>query len=95
MTDALPETIHISNIGQFAAIMVGWHGKKMKILDQLAAIPDGAEFQVGDGPEAKKVVLTGAALDGFRFGVQLAQMELGTLPFAAELEPAGAANDGG
>ena len=52
-------------------------------------MPDGSVMETN----GIKATLTGDLLAGFKAGIELALMELGTLPFAYETEPPEAAND--
>lgn len=83
MTEASP-TIEIDDLEQFVRIMAGWHSQKVKTLKHMLEMPEGVEMVVsGETP----VVLTGDLLAGFKAGIELSLMELGTLPFAYETEP--------
>ena len=55
------------------------------MVQHLLDIPEGSEFQVGDD---KPLVLTPENLAAFKFGVEMTMMQLGTLPFVAEMEDA-------
>lgn len=78
-----PETIEVENLDQFVKILTAWHSEKVQTLKHLLTVPDGAEFKVGDDAP---IVLMGDMLAGFKFGVELALMQVGTLPFIAEME---------
>lgn len=78
-----PPTIEINDLEQFVRIMAGWHGQKVKTLKHMLEIPDGTEMIVGD-ESPTKVILTGDMLAGFKAGIELSLIELGTLPFVYE-----------
>lgn len=85
----------IESLDQFAGLLTAWHAEKVRVLEHMLQIPEGTEMVV-DGGEA--VPLIGDRLAGFKAGIQLSLMELGTLPFItesrdAEPAPADAAND--
>jgi hypothetical protein len=84
-TQEAPDVIQIDSVDQFVRILVAWHGERCAAVQHLLELPDGAEFQVGDNPP---IVLTGDMLAGFKFGIEMVMMQLGTLPFTAELEDA-------
>ena len=96
MTEATQEapvakaTIEIEDLNQFVQILAAWHEQKVKTLAHMLEIPDGTEMAVtGEDP----VILTGDMLAGFKAGLELSLMELGTLPFAYETEPETATSD--
>ena len=72
----------IQDINQFASLVANWHQAKMGALKHLLEVPEGTTFTVGED----KVVLEGAVLAGFKFGVELAIMQFSYLPFVAEIE---------
>lgn len=82
MTEASP-TIEINDLDQFVRIMAGWHGQKVKTLKHMLEVPDGTEMIVGED-DPTKVILTGDMLAGFKAGIELSLIELGTLPFVYE-----------
>jgi hypothetical protein len=89
------QTIEVESLDEFVRMLVAWHTNKVAVIDQLLIVPEGATFQVGESDDAKEVVLQGDTLAGFKFGLEMAKMQLGKLPFVAEMEddePA-AAND--
>lgn len=83
-TQAPAATVEIQDLDQFVKILVSWHTLRCKAIQALIEVPEGTTFQVGD--DGKDVVLTGPTLAGFVFGLEMAMMQLGTLPFVAELE---------
>lgn len=80
-----PDTIEITDINQFVGILSEWHAKKVAILEHMLQVPDGTEMIVDGGTP---IILTGDMLAGVRAGISMALMELGSLPFVAEMEPA-------
>ena len=87
----IKDTIVVDSIEHFITITMAWHKKKVQILKQMREIPKGSEVAVDGGDP---VVLSDAGLAGFQAGIDLAIIELGTLPFAAELEEAPTPNVG-
>lgn len=87
---AAPATIEVDDRDTFVKLLTGWHAQKVKVLEHLLKLEGGIEMQVGDEPAFK---LEGDVLKGLKAGVNLALMELGTLPFTVEYEPEAAAND--
>ena len=78
-----PDTIQIDNLDHFVRIMVEWHSTRVTQTKHLIELPEGAQFQIG---EDEPLTLSGSTLAAFKFGVELALMQLGTLPFSAEVE---------
>lgn len=81
-----PATIEIEDLDQFVKILASWHAQKVKILERMLTVPDGTEMVV-TGDEPVTAILTGDMLVGFKAGLNLSLMELGTLPFGYETEP--------
>lgn len=77
------DTVEVDNIDHFVTILTGWHTKKVAILEHMANVPEGTVMTTEGGTD---VVMKGMFRDGFKAGIALALMELGTLPFAAEVE---------
>jgi hypothetical protein len=85
----------IQSLDQFAGLLTAWHAEKVRVLEHMLTIPEDTTMQLDGGPE---VTMTADIMTGFRAGIQLSLMELGTLPFITEsrdAEPAtaDAAND--
>ena len=81
------ETIPVESLDQFVMILTAWHSEKCQVVQHLLTIPEGSEFEVGNDDEEKtKIVLTGDALAAFKLGVEMAMMQMGELPFVAEME---------
>lgn len=78
----LPETVEVDNLDQFVQILTAWHAEKCAAVQHLLEVPEDTAFEIGE----ESLVLTGPALAGFKFGLEMAMMQLGTLPFVAELE---------
>lgn len=94
MTDAptptaqeLAGTVPVESAEHFAQLVMAWHAHQIAQLRHALTVPEGTTFEIGDGDDVKDLVLEGPALAGFKFGIELAIMRLGTLPFAVELEP--------
>lgn len=78
-----PETVVVADIDQFIQLLSGWHESKVKALEHMLTVPEGIEVTFNDeGPQ----ILSGDLHKGFIIGLSLGLMELGTLPFAAEME---------
>jgi len=83
MTKIPDNTVHIKNIDHFIQILCHWHEGKVKTLEHMLGIPQGVEVTFNDdGPQ----ILQGELHRGFIIGLSLGLMELGTLPFAVEME---------
>jgi len=81
MTDK--DTVEIQDLNHFVTALVSWHEKKVKVLEHMLNVPEGVETEMsGQAP----IKLIGDALIGFRTGISLALMELGTLPFVTVYE---------
>ena len=89
MTDPTHATLVIEDMHQFVQLLVAWHSEKVKVLEHMLQVPDGSVMETN----GIKATLTGDLLAGFKAGIELALMELGTLPFAYETDPPEAAND--
>ena len=74
--------VSITNLDQFVQFLTAWHIEKSALTKHMLDIPDGTEFKVGDEPR----IMTGDTLAGFKLGIEVALMHLGTLPFVAEVE---------
>lgn len=82
----LPDTIPCDTLDEFVRHLTHWHALGVARVQHLLAVPEGVEFQVGEGDEVESVVLKGDMLLGFKFGLELAMMQLGKLPFVIEVE---------
>lgn len=78
----VPDIIVIDDLSKFVQVLATWHAEKCAVVQHLLAVPEDTAFEIGD----ETLVLAGPALAGFKFGIELAMMQLGTLPFVAELE---------
>ena len=76
-------TVVVSDLDDFVRTLTGWHTHKVKVLEHMMEIPSGTEVVFNKNAP---MVLEGELLKGFCMGIQLALMELGKLPFEAELE---------
>lgn len=84
MTQAAQEdSIPLNTLDDFVKCLYVWHKRKVDLLKHMTEIPDGFEVKVGEGPD---LVLTGDVLAGYKAGLALALIELGTLPFAVEFD---------
>ena len=89
MTQENQDTLVIEDMHQFVQLLVAWHSEKVKVLEHMLQVPDGSVMETN----GIKATLTGDLLAGFKAGIELALMGLGTLPFAYETDPPEAAND--
>lgn len=94
------DTVPITTVDQFAAMLAGWHTPRAARLKHMLAIPAGSEVSVTEGVLDRTVVLEGDTLTAFKAGIYNGLDELGTLPFAVSAEgeatdeePAPAGND--
>lgn len=79
-----PDTIVVEDIDQFIQLLSGWHKSKVQALEHMLTVPEGVEVTFNDeGPQ----ILKGDLHKGFLIGLSLGLMELGILPFAAEVDP--------
>ena len=78
----VPDVIEVADLDTFVAYMAAWHSERCELVQHFLGIPEGTTMEVG----GEQLVLTGPALEGFRLGIEIAMMQLGTLPFAAEVE---------
>ena len=83
------DTLVIEDMNQFVQLLVAWHSEKVKVLEHMMEVPDGSVMETN----GIKATLTGDLLVGFKAGIELALIELGTLPFAYETDPPEATND--
>lgn len=78
----VPATVPVEDLDQFVRILTGWHMERCALVQHLLEVPEGSTFEV----DGKEIVMTGATLDGFKLGIEMTMMQLGTLPFEAEME---------
>jgi hypothetical protein len=76
------EVTPITDINEFAGLVSQWHQVTLAKLGHLVNVPDGITFEI----DGKPLVLTGATLEGFKFGVEMATMEVSQFPFVVDLE---------
>lgn len=81
-----PQTVVVNDLDEFVRTLAGWHNHKVMVLEHMMEIPSGTEVVFNKNAP---VVLEGDLLKGFCMGLNLALMELGKLPFAAEMEEEG------
>ena len=85
-----PETktdmIGVTDLDTFVSLLAGWHGKKVETLRHMVDIPPGTEMTINDADGNRTIVLVGDYLAGFKAGLELALIEMGELPFLAEME---------
>ena len=84
------ETVHVTDLDQFVTLLIRWHDTKVRLLKHMETIPEDAVVEI-DGVDH---AFSPEMRQGFKLGITVALSELGTLPFAAEVdeEPA-ASND--
>ena len=77
----VPDVVPIQSVDQFMQILVAWHGERIKTVKKLLEVPKGTAFEIGED----SFVLNDKELAGFKFGIELVLMQIGELPFVAEL----------
>lgn len=82
---SVSDLVPIADLDQFVKALTEWHAAKVQTCKHLLAVPQGASFQIGD---ESPLMLEGPAHAGFIFGVEMALMQFGELPFVAEVEDA-------
>lgn len=75
-------TMPVDDLDSFVKILTQWHQGKVASLKHLLQVPPGATFEV----DGKSITLTGTSLEAFKLAVELCLMQVGTLPFVAEME---------
>jgi hypothetical protein len=83
-----PDTVEMEDLDQFVRALVAWHTARCAAVRKLQEVPEGSEFQIEDEINNQSVVLTGSTMIAFKLGIEMALMELGSLPFVAEVEEA-------
>lgn len=79
--------VDITDLDSFVRALTGWHTSKVAVLEHMKSIPPGTEATFSEGVnEGQLVKLEGEFLEGFKLGLTLSLMELGTLPFVAEFD---------
>lgn len=81
---SLPDTIDITDLDQFVAIITAWHQNRVAQLEHLLEIPEGTEASLNDDETIK---LEGDIRTGFLIGITVGLTQLGKLPFVAEMAP--------
>ena len=84
----VPDTVEIDDLNGFVQILIAWHAEKCGVVQHLLSVPEGTAFEIDDRVNAEQLILSGDTLKGFKFGIEMAMMQLGTLPFVAEFEDA-------
>ena len=85
MTDqvkAISDTVEVQDLDHFIRLLFAWHENKVRTLEHMLKVPEGTEVIYQEG---ECIVLVGDVHKGFVIGLTLGLMELGHLPFAAEL----------
>lgn len=76
------ETIQVTDLNQFVTLLIRWHDTKVRLLKHMEQIPEDAVVEI-DGVDH---AFTPEMRQGFNLGITIALSELGTLPFAAEVD---------
>lgn len=76
------DTVEINDINTFARAVAHWYNQRVALIKHLLTIPEGTAFEIDD----QSIVIEGITRAGFLFGVELAIIQLGNLPFTAEVE---------
>ena len=74
--------IPVDDLDTFVRTMTAWHESRMAQIKHLLTVPPGSSFEVGE----QTITLSGTALEAFKLAVELCIMQIGTLPFVAEME---------
>lgn len=82
---ASAETVPINDVNQLAQLFMAWHKRQVAKVEHYLQVPEGQEIQIGQNPP---FILEGNMMVAFKAAINLALNDLGTLPFAAETEPA-------
>ena len=77
------DTVPVADLDQFVRLLTQWHDNRKSVLSYMLTIPEGSEVSVNEG---EMHTLSGDLLKGFTIGITTALIELGTLPFVAELD---------
>ena len=80
--DTNPDLLMIDNLDSFAEILIKWHEGKVAILNHMLSLPECTEAEC----DGTTVTLAGDMMDGFKLGIELCLMELGTLPFVVDTQ---------
>ena len=83
MTQTDLGTLEVVNLNQFVTLLSKWHENRVAQLEHLLEIPEGTEASLND---EVSVELKGDVRTGFLIGITLGLAQLGTLPFAVEME---------
>lgn len=81
----IPSNLTVDDMDTFFKLLSNWHSSKVSVLKHMLTIPEGTEVSSIE-EEGTYMVLTTEILKGFRLGIELSLMELGTLPFYPEVE---------
>ena len=81
-----PDNLQVDSLDQFVKILTVWHMERCAQVKHLLEVPDGTSFTVGDPIDEEEIILTGDSLKAFKLGIEMVLMQLGTLPFVAEVE---------
>ena len=79
-------TVPIESLDMFVRFMTMWHEAATDRIRHFLEIPEGAEFEVSSEESTEAVVLTSESHRAFKLGVEMALMQVSTLPFVAEME---------
>ena len=79
--------IEVTSVPQFMEMTTAWHTQKVKELEHTLKVPSGTEMEIAnENGKTTILVLEEDALAGFKAGIDVALMALGTLPFS-EMPP--------
>lgn len=82
-TDTQENTLMVHDLDHFVTILTKWHSSKVRMLEYMMEVPSGTEVSINGKQDEK---LEGDLLRGFSMGIYFSLMQLGKLPFAAEME---------
>ena len=81
-----PDIVPVNDLDKFVQILTAWHANQCAAVKHMLEMPEGSTFHIGDAIDEEEVVLIGDALKAFKLGIEMAMMQLGTLPFVAEMD---------
>lgn len=77
------DTLEVTDLDTCIRLLTHWHSEKIAMLEHLMEIPPGTEVECnGLGTRT----LSGETHDGFLIGLSVALIELGNLPFVAQVD---------
>jgi hypothetical protein len=81
-----PDIIPVYDLDKFVQTLTAWHANQCAAVQHMLTIPEGSQFEIGEDEAKQSVTLTGDVLVAFKLGIEMTMMQLGTLPFVAEMD---------